>query len=448
MTKEYAPMSPPDLEHYEYQKEGIKFTRDKFASLIADDMGLGKTPQAIGVINENKYTSVLVICPANLKVNWLRELNTWLYDMDITVGIATAKNLPKTDVVIVNYDILSRDDVRVAIRSREWDMIIMDEAHYIKNDTAKRTREIVGWRHITPIRPVDGGKLLLLTGTPITNKPIDLWTICHLCRPDLFHNKWAFLQRYCDPRTVYTKAGRRRIFDGGSNLNELAAKLSTFMIRRFKDDVLDQRPDKMYSVVEFDAPGWGRSLISEENSLAQFAKDSDRIVIEFGDTSTIRKELGLLKVRPSMSRLKDMLEQSDGKIVVFAYHKEVVETITQEFSDIAVMAHGGMSLPKKQKSIDSFQDDPRVRMFVGTIGSAGVGITLTSASTVVFVELDYSPSQMDQAMDRVDRLTQKSPQLNYYFFVYKGSLDANIAYRLVQKKETIEQALGVQSQAY
>jgi len=133
-----------------------------------------------------------------------------------------------------------------------------------------------------------------------------------------------------------------------------------------------------------------------------------------------------------------MLEETEGKIVVFAYHREVIEAIHDEFGLQAVKLYGGMSLKAKQDSIDSFQKDDSVRLFIGQITSAGVGITLTESSTLVFAEMDYSPANMAQAEDRVHRATQKSDSVNIYYLVYRDSLDANIANRLIHKKMTID----------
>ena len=428
-------MSPPDLPLYPYQSEAVEFARDKDRVLIADEMGLGKTPTAIGIMNENDYTNTLIICPATLKFNWENELSLWLYNTELSVGVTSSSSLPKTDIVIVNYDIIWKPNIATQLRSRKWDCIILDEGHYIKSDTANRTRGILGFRELTPL---SADKIVVLSGTPMTNKTKDLWTLCRLLDPNTFSNKWAFLQRYCNPRVVFTKRGKIRTFDGASNSEELKQKLSRFMIRRLKKDVLKHLPEKTYSVIEMNTPPKTKPLIREENKLTEFVGDSAQVKIKLEDTSRIRRELGQSKVPSVVRRLKDMLEETEGKIVVFAYHREVIEAIHDEFGLQAVKLYGGMSLKAKQSSIDSFQKDDSVRLFIGQITSAGVGITLTESSTLVFAEMDYSPANMAQAEDRVHRATQKADSVNIYYLVYRDSLDANIANRLIHKKMTID----------
>lgn len=427
---------PEGMEFYPYQKEGILFARGKERVLIGDQMGLGKTPQAIGIINDNpSFRSVLVICPAILKINWERELDVWLYNKDISVSIANNR-LPDSDIVIVNYEKLGKLDVR----SRQWDMIIIDEAHYIKNDKANRTREIVGFRDKPALK---AKKYVLLTGTPMTNRPLDMWTICHFCEPQTFKNKWSYLSRYClhpDPRK-HRMFGRWD-FSQSNNEQELASKLSKFMIRRFKRDVLPQLPEKRYSVIELQTTGNQRKLIEQEHTLASFAADSDRVKVGFSDVSTVREELGREKTPSVIRYLDDVLEDYEGKIVVFAHHRKVLERLKEHFQGMAALVYGEMSGIKKQEQIDAFVNDNRVRVFLGSISSAGIGINLTNASKLFFAEMDYVPAKMDQAEDRIHRATQKSDTVDITYLVFKGSLDANIAWSIVGKKNVINKVVG------
>lgn len=388
------------------------------------------TIQGIGIINDNPtFDRILIVCPSSLKINWERELDLWLYNRELDVKVVNGNMLHKeANINIVNYD---RLDKCHNLRNFDWDLIIFDEAHYLKNDKAKRTRAVMGYRK-TP--PLDAKKVVMLTGTPMTNRPADVWTICHYMQPNVFKDKWAFLMRYCDPKRVFGRLD----FSGSSNLEELHRKMQPFMIRRLKKDVLPQLPDKQYQVIELNPMGKHKSLIKEELSMTEFTRDNGRVKVNFEDTSRIRKELGEAKVPAVVARLKDMMEEYDGKIVVFAHHRSVIEELVGAFGEKkAVVAYGGMSGKAKQESIDRFNNDPEVKLFIGSISSAGIGITLTVASVLVFAEMSYSPSEMDQAEDRIHRATQKSDSVNILYFVYRNSLDSNIAHSIVDKKNII-----------
>lgn len=418
------------LSYFPYQEEGILFARDKQKVLIADEMGLGKTVQAIGIMNDNPdYRKILIICPASLKYNWERELSVWLCDQELTVNVVSGNYLSKDhDINIVNYDKLTK--LRY-LREIDWDMIVFDEGHYLKNFKAKRTRAAFGHRQ-TP--PLDAKKVVTLTGTPLANRPADIWTLCKYHAPNVFQNQWAFWKRYCDPKFRFG----RWDYSGSSNLEELHRKLQPFMIRRFKKDVLPQLPEKQYEVIELNPMGKQKKLIKEELGMTEFTEENDRVKVKFDDTSRIRRELGEAKTPAVISRLQDMLEDYDGKIVVFAHHRTVIEDIHGAFGEKkSVVAYGGMSGKAKQESIDRFNEDPDVRLFIGSIGSAGIGITLTVASVLIFAEMSYSPSEMDQAEDRIHRATQKADSVNIYYMVYRNSLDANIAHSIVDKKQVI-----------
>jgi SNF2 family DNA or RNA helicase len=433
------PACPPNLEYYPYQEEGILFARGKEKVLIGDEMGLGKTPQAIGILNDNpSYKSVLIICPSVIKINWERELDTWLCNRDLTIKVVNGSGLPSEDVVIMNYEKLSKAN----IRNREWDMIIIDEAHYIKNDKATRTREIMGFREKTALK---AKKIVMLTGTPMTNRPQDMWTICRFMSPDVFKSKWAYLHRYClDANPKKHMMFGRWDFTKSNNEAELAEKLKPFMIRRFKRDVLTQLPPKRYHVVELQPTGMQKALIKEENSLVDFTDGLVKVKVDFKDIARVREELGALKAPVAAKYLGGVLEEYDGKIVVFAHHRRTLEYLKEHFQTKACLVYGGLSDAQKQAEIDSFtDDDSEVRIFLGSISSAGIGINLTNASKTFFVEMDYVPAKMRQAEDRTHRATQKSDSVDIHYLVFRGSIDANIAWSLVNKEEVIDKVVGV-----
>jgi SWI/SNF-related matrix-associated actin-dependent regulator 1 of chromatin subfamily A len=452
------------LDYLPYQRAGIAYAAPRTNTLIGDEMGLGKTIQGAGLINAlPSIRKVLVVCPASLKINWDRELRRWLA-RPMSIGVANG-GWPAADVVIVNYDVLRKFDAQ--IKAADWDLAIFDECHYVKNSKAQRTQAIFGkWDPQTKawkVAPIRASRRLFLTGTPILNRPKELWTIVHaLDRPGLGANWRTFHVRYCAGHQ--TRHGWD--IDGASNLPELNSKLrAAFMVRRLKAEVLTELPAKRRQVIVLEPSKKARALIERQNALAERvtkakeaiaasrasedpqAFDAAVAVLEdasgaaFEEMSLLRHEIALAKLPQVIEHVRDALDGSEDKIIVFAHHRDVVEALTKEFSDVgAVRLMGGDTQADKQAAVDRFQADPNCRVFVGSIKAAGVGITLTAATHVVFAEQDWTPGWNQQAEDRAHRIGQRGSVLIQYV-VLDGSLDAHIAQVNVDKAAIADKAL-------
>lgn len=443
--------APNNLDYLPFQKAGIAYALKRSNVLIADEMGLGKTIQAIGVINtDNNLNKILIICPASLRLNWYKELNKWLV-RDLTISIIKDK-FNDTNINIINYDILHKFEKE--LQSINWDCLIVDEAHYIKNPKTKRSKQV---------RKLKAKRKIFLTGTPIVNRPIELWPIINYLDPQTWNNFKYFAFRYCNAH--YNGYGWD--FSGANNLEELQEKLrTTIMIRRLKKDVLTELPPKYRQIIEIPANGW-KKLIKKENEIyekyqemliellaqLEISKVSDNIddykeaiknlksglKVLFEEMSNIRHEIALAKVPIVIEHIKLLLD-SEEKVVLFAHHKDVIEQIYNTFKDIAVKVTGDTKLKDRQEAVEKFQNDPNCKLFIGSIKAAGVGFTLTASRTVVFAELDWVPGNMTQAEDRCHRIGQNSSVLVQHI-VLEESLDARIAKILVQKQEIIDKAL-------
>jgi SWI/SNF-related matrix-associated actin-dependent regulator 1 of chromatin subfamily A len=432
---------PEDLEYFPFQKVGIQYAASRPNTLIADQMGLGKTIQAIGLINHRKsIKSVLVVCPAGVKFVWQYELNRWLA-RDMDVGVAYPKyDFPNTNIVIMNYEILHRFDEVVL---RKWDLLICDEAHYIKNSKTQRSKMVkkVAQR---------AKRLLFLTGTPILSRPSELWNLLRILDPDNWDHWLDFIQRYCDGHRKWI-SNTDTVWDasGASNLDELQKRLrSTIMIRRLKEEVLEDLPSKFRQTIiipQGDIPEMAKIEKSIDKS------DLD-LVIDFMSTGgassaltrlvKVRKETALAKVPWTVNHIKQMLESED-KVVIFAHHKAVVEALVLGLVDFnPVWITGDVSLKDREVAIASFQANDLNRVFIGTIGAAGVGITLTAASTVVFAELDWVPGNISQAEDRLHRIGQHNNVLVQHLVVHR-SIDAVLTDMLTEKQKVIDAALDL-----
>ena len=450
--------APDGLEYLPFQRAGIAYASTRQNVLFADEQGLGKTIQAIGTINlDDSIRTVLVIVPATLRINWQREMEKWFVNPR-TIGIATSKEFPDTDVAIINYDILKNH--RKALHSREWDCLICDESHYLKNAKAQRTKEVVGGRGI---KPISARRILFLTGTPILNKPIELWTTLKRLDPSTWRSWKYFTDRYCDAH----HNGFGWDTSGASNLNELQEILrSTIMVRRLKSEVMKELPPIRRQVIALPANGALTAIQNEwkamheyKESLAklraavEIAKVSDDpedyanaveelqsgAKVAFEQMSKARYETAMAKLPIAIQHIKDMLE-NESKIVIFAHHLDVLNTLYEEFKDEAVILTGQTKLDGRQSAVDRFQNDDKIKLFIGSIQAAGVGITLTAASTEIFVELDWVPANISQAESRCHRIGQLGSVLVQHL-VLDGSLDAHMVQTLIAKQDVLDEAL-------
>jgi len=437
-----------------FQITGISFALDHSATLNADEMGLGKTIQAIGVLNaDDSIKNCLVVCPAFLKINWEREIKKWC-TRRISITIISGhkpcaiSDTPTTRLAIISYDILWYH--RSWVDKIDWDLLVVDEAHYCKTIGAQRTVAVLGGKPKKPrkkgkrsapataLPPIAARRRLFLTGTPILNRPVDLWPIVKSLDPDDLGKRFLlFAYRYCKPRRTHWGMD----YSGSSNLGELGEKLSRFMIRRLKKDVLTQLPEKQRQVIELPNGGF-QELIDKEfrayDTYEHYLKEGQTKMrqISFTELSKHRHELALKKVPQVIEHLKDCL--TAGPVVCFAYHKDVIDEVARAFRGCKVIT-GATEMAVRQVYIDSFQDG-RADLIIGNIKAMGVGCNLTRSQHVVFAELDWTPAVMSQAEDRCHRIGQHGKLLIQHL-VLAGSLDAKMIRVLVKKQETIRKIL-------
>jgi SWI/SNF-related matrix-associated actin-dependent regulator 1 of chromatin subfamily A len=433
--------APAGREYLPFQKVGIVYARSRPSTLIGDEMGLGKTIQAIGVINtmEKAPERVLIIAPASLKLNWRRELDRWLVH-PLSVGIATSQSIPPANVVIINYDILRKH--ADYLKSIVWDVLIVDEAHYLKNPDAQRSQAAYSIRAL---------RTLFLTGTPIVNRPMELYPLIHHLDPERWKNSSQFRFRY----TVWGDK------NGGKNLEELQDILrSTIMIRRLKSDVLTELPPKRRQIIELPASAEQKRALNDEmrafaearGYIAAGTTDDEWMTAvdklkegewgDFTELSALRHMTALSKVPNVIEHVKEVLEEKP-KVVVFGHHRDVLEQIFDGLAEYhPVMLHGDTPMDLRQRNVDRFQHVDSCRVFVASITAAGVGITLTAADTVVFAELDWTPGNMKQAEDRCHRIgAEVHESILIQHITLEGSMDVGMAQLLCEKLETIERAM-------
>ena len=460
---------PAGLELMPFQKAGVAYAVRRFEALslrgegggvlIGDDMGLGKTVQAAGIINVlgEALVNVLVVCPASLKINWRRELEKWLTPTR-WVNIVAQYFPAGASIRIINYDRLHKFTRELA--AVDWDLVIADEAHMLKNPDARRSKSFYG---------IPARRIAMLTGTPIVNRPLEIYPLANHLAPGAFGDWDTFQRRYhYASLQAISKRGQER---SRRVLAELQEQLrSTIMVRRLKGDVLKDLPPKRRQVIELDPEAASAALTAERQEVeawmremfgyrlaVELAKGSesdeeytkavdalrDALAESKGAISRIRHQTALAKVPAVTAFVREALESSD-KIVLFAHHQDVIAAYQESFRAAgAVKLVGGMAIEERQRSVDRFQQDASVKVFIGSIQAAGVGITLTASSHVIFAELDWVPGNMTQAEDRCHRIGQAESVLVQHL-VFEDSLDATMAKKIVEKQKVIEQALDLE----
>lgn len=439
---------------YDFQKVGATWLAGRTHALLADDMGLGKSAQAITACDEVKAGKVLVICPAAARVNWRREFEIFSPQLRPVVVENSRSNFSSSDSLIVSYDLISKNP-----NLGSFDVTILDESHFVKGLDTKRTQAILGSKgtiHRTKY-------FWALSGTPAPNHVGELWPLLYtLGVTPLTYPK--YISRYCNsyewqhgPVITGTKKGMEL---------EIREMLSRIMLRRRKEDVLKELPQIFYqSVIVEPGPvdidtdiGFVNYVfpvdrrhelvakLAEENALLESAIRSaglgaDGLKVLEGlakSVSTLRRYTGLQKIKSVADIIEaELTANAYEKIVLFGIHQAVIEGLRTRLSKFgAVTLYGKTPPEKRDENINSFQNNPKCRVFIGNIQAAGTAITLTAAHNVAFVESEWVPAHMAQAAMRCHRIGQTKP-VTVRFFSLSNSVDEKISERLKRKTKEL-----------
>ncbi len=424
----------PLLSH---QIEAVQKLVENKKYILADDMGLGKTTSTIVAAIESGAKKILIICPASLKINWQREIENYT---NRSIYISEGKNFSQEhDFVIINYDIIKnfhnvKKKSDSQILGANFDLVVVDEAHYIKNGQAQRTKLINDL-----VKKVD--RLWLLTGTPMTSRPMDYFNLLSLVDSPVAKNWMAYAIRYCSGYQF--NAGGRKIWNvtGASNLEELRDRTSGLTLRRLKQDVLDL-PDKIITPVylRLKSKQYEEVMGDYYNWYEKNPDESKSLTVQFTKLTQVRQVIAEEKVIQTIELAENIIEQGK-KVIIFCNFTNSLDRIIQHFGKTAVRLDGSMSKPERQNSVDKFQEDDKVKVFVGNIKAAGVGITLTAGEAVIMNDLSFLPSDHSQAEDRAYRYGQKNNVLVYYP-IFENTIEGIIYDILNKKKQVIATVMG------
>jgi len=462
-----------------YQRAGVAYMQRVRKGILGDQPGLGKTAQAIATVaSENAFPAV-VICPNTLKINWEREIKKFF--PNLTVSILTggkSETINKSDVVVVNYDIAFQrtDD----IIEHGYVSLIVDESHAIKNGQKKhvcpeceapcrsnsvsckgcgalgiRPRESWTVKRTDAVmrlakRLKKNDFVLLLTGTPITNRPDELIPQLEaIGQLDNFGGVWRFKNRYAPKRNI------------ALNTKELNDKMrESCFVRRNKRDVYGELPElrnavqylsvspedmKMYKSIEDDVVEYfaqrARDIAEEEGGSGDSAYWGKKIALENSVNlvriTALRDAVSKIKFDSTTQWIDNFLESSDGeKVIVFAEHIEMVEKLFDRYKNFAVKIRGGVSVEDRQKAVDSFQNDPNCRVFIANMTAASEGLTLTAASDVVFCELGWTPAIHEQCASRCYGRINDMHGATAWYLLAPQTIDEDI-YGLLENKRRV-----------
>ena len=426
------------MQHlFDYQKVGAEFLAANPAAFLADEQGLGKTIQVIAASDMLGLKKVVVLCPAIAKINWAREFAKW--------------GTLDREIKVFSYDKITQSkDVRDEIAKFEPDVLVLDEAHYLKNRQAKRTKFIYGQhcRGDGLVRFAD--RVWLLSGTPIPNDVSDFWT--HL------KAVWQYPLNFIDYTVYFCKTwngqfGLKVLGNKAERMGEFKTVLKSIMLRRKTENVLKELPPLWWQDAVVEVKGWDDMSHVEDPDerkavelILQSAVTQDDVGDKLGDVAThmasLRRLTALAKAKPIAAQLSEELTaHAYDKVVVFAYHRAALETLRDELSAFnPAFIVGGLKTSERQDEIDRFQDDPECRVFIGQITACSTAITLTAANQVVFAEMDWVPATNAQASKRCHRIGQ-SKAVIVRAFALANSVDEIVARALSKKSQMISEAL-------
>ena len=416
---------------YDFQRRAVSFLESKNGNaLIADEQGLGKTIESLSWIRMHpEKRPVLIVCPSSVKINWQRECQKWLVQPEIQILNGRRPYDINAEIVIINYDILQNWTIQ--LKRYRFEIMITDEAHYYKNDQAKRSLAV---KKIAKRIPY----FIALTGTPVINRPKEIFNAINIIDSTIFPSWWNFAMKYCGAKFD----GYNWDFSGSSNEKELNKILTrSIMLRRLKQDVLHELPDKQISYFPMDIDNRKEYEYAESNFIqwiketkgkraAYRAKNAEKL----SKINNLKQLASQGKIKGAVDFINDILSTSH-KVVIFCIHRSTVNKLMEKYKGIAVKIDGSVSNKNRQKAIDLFQKDENIRVFVGNMQAAGVGITLTASSNVIHLELGWTSTEHDQAGARVHRVSQ-TRKVNEYYLIATDTIEEKIA-RIIDNKRQI-----------
>jgi len=441
-----------------YQIQAVrKLEANNGRCILGDDMGLGKTYEALAWIALHPdIRRVVIVCPSSIKYQWKQQARHHA-GLRAQVLEGVTPYTPSHNIVIINYSILAHAEWpggrgRGARPKFPWverllqqgpQAVILDEFHYIKNTRALRTKACIQLCRKVP-------HLISCSGTPIEKSPVEFYPILNLTAPTDFPSFWQYAFQYCDPKRGWR--GRGWDFSGASNLEELHQKVQPWMIRRMKCEVAKELPPKIRSVIPVPITNPQEYHHAEEDFLDWAEAHLGKAAAKRASNAIALTRLGKLKQIAAQGKLqalnawiKDFLD-TDGKLIVFGVHHSILNSLHQMFP-LAATVSGKVPPKHRPAQVARFIQNPKCRIFLGQIKAAGIGLDglHQAASSVLFAELAWNPSDHEQAEDRALRIGQHASSVNVYYMVGKHTIEEDLLNILQHKHHVCKQVLDGQA---
>jgi len=444
------------------------------------------TLSALSYACKHKFKT-LVICPATLKLNWRNEINKFSNEKCYIFKYQPPKKerhlltTPEESLIhIINYESLDTylqfdyshkcnnpfcdwkevnrnkkykicpkcfkdksvksritdlcritDKKGLELKITDYDLIVLDEAHYIKNEQASRTKIVKHGFDIVP-------RKILLTGTAIKSRPYEFFSLLNFLDKDEWINAHHFGVKYC---AGYQDNFDHWHYDGYSNIDELYSRISYLFLRRLKSDILKYLPPKTYSNIPIElSPEELREYKKIEKGILDETQPNDDKPTHLARITKMKQFTSVVCAKRAMDFIQDIID-GDMKIVVFTSFLYTADLVYNHFKDCAVLLNGKKSATEKQQAVDAFMNDENIKVFVGTTGAAGVGITLTAANNILFLDQPWTPSDREQAEDRVHRASQTADNVQVIRLICQQTIDEDINELLNQKEKITSQVL-------
>lgn len=472
-----------DKELYEHQKSAVKFLLSRKKCLLADSQGLGKSLSAIVASIEGNFKKILIICPASLKSTWKRELKTFIPADEIAI-INSTNWISGKKYTIINYDIIDlhykvaketiiderplykkdgepkldkygeqiieRKEKEIKSRKKEiklkalaespmylegFDLVIIDEVHKLSNNSSIRYETISDFLHKSKMENV-----FLMSGTPMTNKPINLYHVLGLIDHPVCQNFEYFVKEYCAGKQITSKTTHRSIWltGGASNLSDLMEKVKNSYLRRLKKDIpgMVQKSihQRFYDLTEEERFAYNELWNEYEQS--QLELGNDNLNKQLTEGLFLRQFISNAMIKNTIELTNEFLEDGNKVFIACCFNDEIT-ALKEYFGDKAVIYKGGMTTKQKDEAERKFMEDPETMVFIGNIIAAGVGLTLTSSHLCIFNSYDWVPGNNFQMMDRLHRIGQKE-DVEVYYQLFNDTISEHMWNTIIKKQINID----------
>lgn len=449
---------PADKELWPFQKADIDYALARKNTLVGDQPGLGKTPIAICFANEIRAKRILVLCPASIRIQWVRKIREWTtlpwpYSIH-TILVGRHGVHPNAEWTVVSYDLARTEAIGKALAKGTYDLLILDEAHYLKTIDSKRTRAVFGGGHDRQFEALANRseRILALTGTPLPNRPREAYTLARgLCFDSIdFMSEDSFRERFnpsLQMEKIDPKTGLKKIYidERSGRHAELGNRMrANFMTRHLKREVMPQLKMPVYDLIQLEETGAVKQALQAESLLhidPENLEGADATIL--GHIASVRLLMGLALAPQIAEYIEMLIDGGEEKLVVFAWHTEVLNILETKLAKHGVLRiDGSTSMVKRNHYVDIFQKEDQYQIIIGNLQAMGVGIDglQTVASHALICEPDWVPGNNIQAFDRLDRGGQRNT-VQGDIFVAPNSFAERILASALRKMKVLHSTL-------